>query len=213
MSTAAGPSLARSFAKGLVATLVVLGGLGGLVLAFGTGRDRPSGVAATWLTAVSDTTRAGVQADAKSRALATGSPAALAQARSLLPPHPGAKAAFAGYEVGRAVVSGRTAKVPFLLHQQGVASPGGTRRGSVRLAMVGGRWRVVGLGSSPVGPRPPLGRRSRAGASSPGGVARRRRRGGAGGPGVDGPGPMGRPSPVLPEMTLRSACQLAGRAN
>lgn len=139
---ATSPGLARAFIRGLVVVIVVVAGLGALLGVLGTGRDRPSGVASTWLGAVSDTTRTGVHADAVSRADALGS---VSLARGLIPPHTDGHGAFNDFEVGRSVVSGGEARVPFLLHQHGVSGTAGVRRGTIVLREEGGTWRVVGI--------------------------------------------------------------------
>lgn len=136
------PRLRRSFALALAVVIVVLAGLGAVVALAGTGRDRPSGVAATWLGAVSDTTRSGLHADAVRRAEALG-PVSLAQ--PLIPPHTNGHEAFADYQVGQAVVSGDVARVPFLLHQHGTSGQAGVRRGIIVLRRIGENWRVVGI--------------------------------------------------------------------
>jgi hypothetical protein len=146
------PALRRAFLRGLAAVVVVLAGLGALVAVVGTGRDRPSGVAATWLGAVSDTTRTGVHADAVRRAEALG-PVSLAG--PLVPPHTDGHGAFADYQVGEAAVSGDVARVPFLLHQHGVSGSAGVRRGTIVLREVGGTWRVVAIEPSLPGLRVP----------------------------------------------------------
>jgi hypothetical protein len=146
------PGLTRAFIRGLAAVVVVLAALGALLAVLGTGRDRPSGVASTWLGAVSDTTRTGVHADAVTRADALG-PVSLA--RALIPPHTDGHGAFSDFEVGRAAVSGREARVPFLLHQHGVSGQAGVRRGTIVLREVGGSWRVVGIDPPEPGLRVP----------------------------------------------------------
>ncbi|MBO0886423.1 MAG: hypothetical protein J2O38_03440 [Acidimicrobiales bacterium] len=134
--------LTRAFIRGLAAVVVALAGLGALIGVLGTGRDRPSGVAATWLGAVSDTTRSGVHADAVRRADALG-PVSLAG--DLIPARTDGHGAFSDFEVGRGAIAGGEARVPFLLHQHGVSGPAGARRGTIVLREVGGAWRVVGI--------------------------------------------------------------------
>jgi hypothetical protein len=139
---ATSPALKRAFVRGLAAVVVVVAVLGAVVGLAGSGRDRPSGVVATWLGAVSETTQAGVHADAVRRADALG-PVSLAQ--PLIPPHTDGHGAFADYQVGKAEITGNVARVPFLLHQHGVSGSAGVRRGTVVLHEVEGTWRVVGL--------------------------------------------------------------------
>ena len=59
--------LRRAFAKGLVACLGVVVALGFVIHALNEGNHRPEGIAERWLTAVSDTGRKGVRADATRR--------------------------------------------------------------------------------------------------------------------------------------------------
>lgn len=146
------PGLARAFIRGLAVVVLVVAGLGALLGVLGTGRDRPSGVAATWLGAVSDTTRTGVHADAVHRAEALG-PVSLA--KGLIPPNTDGNGAFSDYEVGQAAVSGSEARVPFLLHQHGVSGEAGARRGTIVLGEVEGKWRVVGIEAPEPGLRVP----------------------------------------------------------
>jgi hypothetical protein len=136
------PGLAKAFRRGLAVVIVVLAGLGALVGTVGTGRDRPSGVAASWLGAVSETTRSGVHADAVRRTEALG-PVVLA--RPLIPPGTDGHAAFSDYQVGRAAVSGDVARVPYLLHQHGRSGAQGTRAGTIVLRQEAGAWRVAAL--------------------------------------------------------------------
>lgn len=61
-------ALRRPFALGAAACLAAIVCLGGIIAAFGqTDVDRPAGVAERWLTAASDLTREGVDADALER--------------------------------------------------------------------------------------------------------------------------------------------------
>jgi hypothetical protein len=91
-----------TFVTGLVVLVALM--VGGIVVLFNLhGTSRPEGVAENWLTDVGDTTRKGVEADARKRAEKTG-PVALA--RDLIYPDGKAinrKTGFADLEVGKAV--------------------------------------------------------------------------------------------------------------
>ncbi|MEY2418925.1 MAG: hypothetical protein QOG90_1605 [Actinomycetota bacterium] len=91
-----------TFVKGLVAAVAAMIAMGGVLGVLNHGRSRPEGVAENWLTAVGDTTRKGVEADARSRAEKIG---AVSLAKELLPAGPAAikrKTAFSDLEVGKA---------------------------------------------------------------------------------------------------------------
>ena len=93
-----------TFVRGLVICLVLMiaGGFG--LAALSHGRSRPEGVAENWLTDISDTTRQGVEADARKRAAKLGG--GLDGAKGLVWPDAkaiGRKAAFDDLEVGKAV--------------------------------------------------------------------------------------------------------------
>lgn len=60
-------ALRRPFLIGVVLVLLVVALLGAVIAAFGSNADRPAGIAERWLVAVGDTTRAGVEADARHR--------------------------------------------------------------------------------------------------------------------------------------------------
>ena len=104
----------RPFRLGLlgVAALFVL--VGALIAGFGTGEDRPAGVAERWLANVGDLTRDGVKDRARDDVEEVGS---LALGRSLLPDgDTDGRAAFVDLEVGKAVTDGADTVVPFRLH-------------------------------------------------------------------------------------------------
>jgi len=64
--------LKRPFRFVLLAVLIAFVVVGGLIAAFGTGKDRPEGAAEHWLADVSDTTRKGVRDDATKRVAEDG---------------------------------------------------------------------------------------------------------------------------------------------
>lgn len=142
-------ALRRSFARGAVLCLVGL-----LAAAFGihllsAGRHRPEGVAERWLTAVSGTTRKGVEADARRRAAAIGDPALAA---TLLPSDPEDKNAFEDLEVGKARSTGEGVPaggvaVPFQLHPHEASGVKVTKGGRIELVRRAGGsgWTVVGV--------------------------------------------------------------------
>jgi hypothetical protein len=108
--------LRRPFLIGVVGVALLFVLIGGLIAAYGTGADRPEGVAERWLTDVGDTTRKGVRADARERVAEIGS---LELAGALLPADDtDGKAAFTDLEVGKAARVDGTTRVPFQLHQR-----------------------------------------------------------------------------------------------
>jgi hypothetical protein len=93
-------ALKRQFAIAVVAALAVMIGLGGVIAVANHGHHRPEGAAERWLTAIGDTTRKGVKADAIKRADKLGGEALGA---SLLPSEDTkGKSAFPDLEVGKA---------------------------------------------------------------------------------------------------------------
>jgi hypothetical protein len=141
-------ALQRGFVKGLVVAACAVLVLAGLIAIANHGHHRPEGVAEHWLEAVSDTTRKGVQSDARKRVEKTGS---IDQARPLLPAvNPsGRKSAFTDLEVGKAVkLSATRVGVPFLLHQRTDHGASPTRTGTIildRAPATTAEWRVSGV--------------------------------------------------------------------
>ena len=108
----------RPFRIGLIGVAALFVLLGALIAGFGTGEDRPEGVAERWLTNVGDTTRDGVKDRARREAGEVGS---LSLAKDLLPDgDTDGRAAFPDLEVGKAVEGSAkgTKEVPFRLHQR-----------------------------------------------------------------------------------------------
>ena len=108
----------RRFAEGLVACAALIMVLFGALWLLNRGHSRPEGVAENWLTAIGDTTRKGVEADATKRADKVGAPEL---AIHVLWPHPediDRKAGFDDIEVGKAKRShnGNSALVAFRVH-------------------------------------------------------------------------------------------------
>ena len=92
----------RSFVAGLVVCVALMMILGGSLFLLNHGHSRPEGVAENWLTAIGDTTRKGVEADATKRADKVGAPEL---ARNVLEPHAELihrKSGFDDLEVGKA---------------------------------------------------------------------------------------------------------------
>ena len=127
--------LRSAFVRGCLFAACLMVATAGLIAAFGTGADRPEGVAERWLTAVGDTTRDGVSADARERAEEIG-PVALAEPRLLPKGDTDGDAAFGDLEVGDAAVSGARARVPFQLHQFAASGEGPLRTGTLVLERV-----------------------------------------------------------------------------
>ena len=136
----------RTFTKGIVVVLVVVVQLGVVIHLLNDGHRRPEGVAERWLTAISDSGRDGVRADAVERAERIG-PVAIA--RPLVPANAdGDHALFSDLEVGRATVSGRTARVPYRVHQRDADEVSGEV--ALARATADGDWRVTRLTTEPL---------------------------------------------------------------
>lgn len=138
-------TLVAPFRRGLLAVAIAFALLGGLIAAFGTGANRPEGVAERWLTDVGDTRRDGVADRARDEAEAIG-PVELAV--DLLPEQDtGGKSAFVDLEVGKATRDGDLARVPFRLHPREGDGTGDAREGTVVLRELdeddGEGWEVV----------------------------------------------------------------------
>jgi hypothetical protein len=135
--------LRAGFTKGIVACLAVMVGIGVLIHFANSGHHRPEGAAEHWLTAVGDTTRKGVKTDAVDRAEEIGP---LTLAKPLLPTiDTDGKAAFPDLEVGKAEVTGDTARVPYRLHQRATSGDGPLKAGVLLLEKRDDRWHVTGL--------------------------------------------------------------------
>lgn len=125
---------------GVIAAFVLVGVL---IAVFGTGRQRPEGVAERWLVAVGDTERKGVRERAREDAEEVG-PVSLAA--HLLPAEDtDGKAAFVDLEVGRSVADGdRVRRVPFRLHQRQGDEVSDAIEGTIVLRRdAGDDWKVV----------------------------------------------------------------------
>jgi hypothetical protein len=150
-ATASSPPVRTStFVKVLAIMLTVVAGLGLLIHFLNGAHHRPEGIAEHWLSAVGDTGRKGVSADARRRAARIGP---MNIATPLLPAghHDHRLSYFSGLEVGKARVSGSgvaaAARVPFRLHQQVDSGTSPTRKGTLVLDKSGDTWRVAALDS------------------------------------------------------------------
>lgn len=132
-----------AFVKGLVACLAVLLALGVVIARLDRGHHRPEGTAERWLTAVSDSGRAGIRRDATKRADKIGP---LSIATPLQPSkHNNRKPLFSDLEVGKATLTGAEARVPFRLHQYASSGTGPERVGVVVMRRASDEWKVVAL--------------------------------------------------------------------
>jgi hypothetical protein len=117
--------------------------IGGLLAAYGSGADRPEGVAERWLNDVGDTRRDGVKDRAGHDAQEVG-PVSLAA--GLLPKgSTDGRAAFIDLEVGKASGDAAATRVPFRLHQRIDGKAGPPIYGTVRMSQRDGRWQVRAL--------------------------------------------------------------------
>ena len=150
-TTAGGPisaSMRRTFAKSVLGVVIVFVAIGALIAVFGTGANRPEGVAERWLVAVGDTERKGVRERSRDEAEEVG-PVALAA--DLLPTEDtDGKAAFVDLEVGKAVAADvigpdDVRRVPFRLHQRLGSDVGDPIEGTVVLTKRGDDWKVTAV--------------------------------------------------------------------
>ena len=141
-------ALVRPFRLGLLGVAILFVLLGALVAAFGSGAERPEGVAERWLTDVGDTRRDGVKDRARREAAEVGP---LSLAEDLLPAgDTEGRSAFVDLEVGKASRDPDGTRVPYRLHQRIDGSAGPAVDGIV--VLVGeddengdDTWRVVAL--------------------------------------------------------------------
>jgi hypothetical protein len=134
-------AMRRPFRRALLGVVIGFVLVGGLIAAFGTGRDRAEGAAERWLSEVGDTTRKGVSGDAKRYIAEHGGEASVA---ALLPTDDvDGKSAFTSLEVGKASkAADGTERVPYLLEQRDDKST--KVEGTLVLTRAGDDWRVVG---------------------------------------------------------------------
>jgi hypothetical protein len=129
----------RSFVIGIAVCAAIFVALGVLISVLNAGHHRPEGAAERWLAAVSDTTRKGVRSDAVDRVEKIGP---LAVGAPLIPPDTDGKGAFPDLEVGKALVEGDSARVPYQLHQRNVDE---IKTGTIVLTKAGEDWHVAAL--------------------------------------------------------------------
>ena len=129
----------RTFVLGLVVCGLIFIAIGVVIRVANAGHHRPEGAAERWLSAVSDTTRKGVRSDARERAEEIGP---LSVAAPLIPADTDDKGAFPDLEVGKAVIEGDRARVPYQLHQRNVDDP---VAGTIVLTRRGDDWYVNAL--------------------------------------------------------------------
>ncbi len=142
--------LRRPFLIGVLGVVIIFVLLGGLIAAYGSGAERPSGVAERWLVNVADTTRKGVRDGAHERAAEVGP---IELAADLLPSQDtDGKAAFVDLEVGQARTDDDATRVPFRLHQRLGSDTGPAIDGTLVLVDTADGWRVTAV----EGPTPGL---------------------------------------------------------
>ena len=132
------------FRRAVLGVVILFVFVGGLIAAYGTGTDRPEGVAERWLSNVGDTRRDGVKDKARASAEKVG-PVSLAA--GILPTEgSGGDSAFADLEVGKASGSAHLKLVPFRLHQElGSKANKHATYGVVQLEKVGKDWKVTAV--------------------------------------------------------------------
>jgi len=137
-------ALVAPFRRALLGVVILFVFVGGLIAAYGTGADRPEGVAERWLSNVGDTRRDGVKDKARTSAEKVG-PVSLAA--SILPKQgSGGDSAFADLEVGKAASDDQRTLVPFRLHQElGDSANKDATYGAVQLVKVGDTWKVTAV--------------------------------------------------------------------
>jgi hypothetical protein len=134
--------LRKPFIAAVCGVVIAFVLIGGVIAAFGTGEQRPEGVAERWLVAVGDTQRKGVRERSRDDAEEVG-PVSLAA--HLLPTEDtDGKSAFVDLEVGKAVeADGDIRHVPFRLHQLQGDEVSDAIDGTVVLEREGDDWKVV----------------------------------------------------------------------
>jgi hypothetical protein len=142
--------LRKPFLAAMAGVVILFVLIGGVIAAFGSGEQRPEGVAERWLVAVGDTQRKGVRDRSRDDAEEVG-PVSLAA--DLLPSEDtDGKSAFVDLEVGHAEPEGDLRHVPFRLHQRQGDEVSDPIDGTVVLQREGDEWKVVDV----AGPTPGL---------------------------------------------------------
>jgi hypothetical protein len=142
--------LKRSFPRVLLGVAIAFVLIGGLIAAFGSSADRSEGAAERFLTDVGDTTRKGVQTDARDRAEKIGP---LAVADQILPPGTNTddKAAFTSIEVGAAV----TRDVVYVPFRVRIRDAKDDIHGALAMTKTADGWRVTALADRSVAGKVP----------------------------------------------------------
>jgi hypothetical protein len=147
-------SFRRAYRLVLLGVVIGFVLIAGLIAGFGTRPARAEGVAERWATAVSDTTRKGVGADARKRIGEHGDLSLLGRFGKRGVDHHG-KTMFTALEVGKAArPSPDVARVPLKVEYR-EASEGTTSRSVLTLHRSGDTWRVVGVDAAIAGLRVP----------------------------------------------------------
>ena len=135
--------LVRPFRLAVLGVAIAFVLIGGLLAAYGSGADRPEGVAERWLNDVGDTRRDGVRERATNDVEKVGP---LSLAAGLLPKgSTDGRAAFIDLEVGKASGDASITRVPFRLHQRIHGSAGPPIYGTVLLQKHSGGWHITKL--------------------------------------------------------------------
>jgi hypothetical protein len=136
----------RTFVAGLVVCVAIMLALGGAIALLNAGNNRPEGVAEDWLTAIGDTTRKGVEADATRRADKIGAPEL---AHDLLYPYAkdiDRKSGFKDLEVGKAVEErANTVRVGFHLTARVPDDETKELTGVITMEKADDEWHVTGV--------------------------------------------------------------------
>ena len=144
-------AMRRPFRWALLGVAIAFVLIGGLIAAYGTGRDRPEGAAERWLTEVGDLTRKGVGEDAQRYIVDHGGGD---YANALLPREDtDGKSAFTSLEVGKAISGATGVRVPFALEVRDDA--GTTVKGTVLLARQRDSWHVLAVDQRAPGEKVP----------------------------------------------------------
>ena len=136
--------LVRPFRLALLGVAIVFVLIGGLLAAYGSGADRPEGVAERWITDVGDTRRDGVKDQARHRVEEVG-PLARPEPPSCRRAPPTAAPRSSTSRWARPSSDAQATRVPYRLHQRVHGSSGPAIYGTLVLAKVDGRWHVRSL--------------------------------------------------------------------
>ncbi len=137
----------RKFAQGLVCCVALIVAMFGVLWLLNRGHSRPEGVAENWLTAIGDTTRKGVEADATKRADKVGAPELAIHVLWGHPEQIKRKAGFEDIEVGKAKRSddGQEAEVAFRVHARRPGDKTKEVLGVIKLERQDDAWHITDL--------------------------------------------------------------------